>query len=121
MLCSATNDLNASRSESRDRVTMRLIRVSIWVSCGRSSKFTGGRMIWLRPMGSESRKAFCEMDKGPSFGMMKVDEMLWLFFNLLANSTKGIKCPIPGLGTMAIWGVLSILEREIDTDIYVYI
>lgn len=38
-------------------------------------------------------------------GMMKVmlKELGWWWRSRLANSTSGMRCPIPGVGRMAMW------------------
>lgn len=43
----------------------------------------------------------------PSFGMMKVTVKLCWTTNRLASSTRGMRWPSPGVGTMATWGGLS--------------
>lgn len=62
--------------------------------------------------GSSWRNVLCALGIGPSVGTRKVMEKGWWMRSLLANSTSGIRCPIPGEGTIAMWGVWSMLERE---------
>lgn len=40
----------------------------------------------------------------PSLGTMKVTANLWRTTSRLANSTSGMRWPIPAVGTTATWG-----------------
>lgn len=92
------------RRAGRERARVRHIRVSIFVPGGRSSVLTGGRKEEVaRPDGRVWRMARWAWEGGPVVGTMKEREnegkelrMRW------ASWTKGMRWPIPGVGTIMI-------------------
>lgn len=97
-------DLTASRREGRERATVRAMRVSILVVLGRSVKSTGERKREWMAEGRESRVEIWALEGGPSVGMRKVMSKLWWWTSRFANSMSGIRCPMPGLGRIAMCG-----------------
>ena len=47
-------------------------------------------------------------DGDPSTGMIQVMCKSWWWTSSFANSTRGMRCPIPGLARIAMWGFCSI-------------
>lgn len=86
-----------------DRAKVRAIPVSIFISGGISSRVTGGRKeesAW--DPGSDARAAFWGPDGGPWVGMMNEMVKLWASMKRWASWTRGMRWPIPGVGTMTI-------------------
>lgn len=76
-------------------------KVSMRASDGASESETGGKETEYMEGGREERKAVCVGDCEEE-RVMKVAEKPWREMSRFASSAKGVRCPMPGEGSMAI-------------------